>query len=41
MLRREWLIALSGVLLTAIELTANAGEALRLQEVSDHVYAVM
>jgi glyoxylase-like metal-dependent hydrolase (beta-lactamase superfamily II) len=41
MLKKKWLMRLSGALLAAIGLTANAGEALRLQKVSDHVYAVV
>ncbi|MCG6862139.1 MAG: MBL fold metallo-hydrolase [Chromatiaceae bacterium] len=41
MLKKKWLMRLSGALLAAIGLTANAGEALRLQKVSDRVYAVV
>jgi len=41
MLKRQWLIRLSALLLAAVGLTANASEALRLQKVRDHVYAVV
>lgn len=41
MLKKKWRVGLSGVLLAAIGLTANASETLRLQEVSDRVYALV
>jgi len=41
MLNKNWLTGLSGLLLAAIGLTANADQALHLKKVNDHVYAVV
>jgi len=41
MLKKKWLVRLSGVLLAAIGLTSNAVEAQHLQKVNDHVYALV
>lgn len=40
-MQKRWLMRLSALLLAAIGLTANAGEEMRLQKVSDHVYALV
>ena len=41
MFKKNQLMGLSILLLAAVSLLANAGETLRLQQVSDHVYAVV
>lgn len=40
-LKKRWLMGLSALLLAVVGLRANPGEAMRLQRVNDHVYAVV